>query len=128
MPGPGVTMGTTPRLSSRSASTCSNFAREAAPTGKGPLGRYGNCSVMDPAPNSCDPNPCWTCRVTVHMASAPDAPGPWEPVPVVINYLSNYDNLLNWNPSPLVLPNGSVAVMMHVRDSGPRSARPPARL
>ena len=104
------------------------FAREAAPTGKGPLGRYGNCSVMDPAPNSCDPNPCWTCRVTVHTASAPDAPGPWEPVPVVINYLSNYDNLLNWNPSPLVLPNGSVAVMMHVRDSGPRSARPPARL
>ena len=85
--------------------------------GLGPLGRYGNCTVQSPAPNNCDPNPCWTCNVTVHVSAAPDAAGPWTPHTVVINGLSNYDNLLNWNPAPLVLPNGSVAVMIHTNDN-----------
>jgi hypothetical protein len=90
---------------------------EAPRQGHGPLGRYGNCSVQSPAPNNCDPNPCWTCNVTVHVSATPDAAGPWTPHTVVINGLSNYDNLLNWNPSPMVLANGSVAVMIHTNDN-----------
>jgi hypothetical protein len=84
---------------------------------RGPLGQYGNCTVQSPAPNNCNPNPCWTCNVTVHVSPSPDAAGPWTPQTVVINGLSNYDNLLNWNPAPLVLPNGSVAVMIHTDDN-----------
>jgi hypothetical protein len=88
-----------------------------APARRGPLGRYGNCSVQDPQPNNCNPNPCWSCFVTVHTAEKLDAPGPWHPHTVQINGLSNYDNLLNWNPAPLVLPNGSIGVMIHTNDN-----------
>jgi len=82
---------------------------------RGPLGQYGNCTVT--GPGGCDPGPCWKCNVTVHYSATPDAAGPWTPLTVEINRLSNFDNLLNWNPAPLVLPNGSVAVMIHTDDN-----------
>ena len=76
----------------------------------------GNCTPLA-APANCNPNPCWACNITLHTSADIDAPGPWAPFATQIIGLSNFDNIQNWNPSPLVLPNGSIAVMIHTDDN-----------
>lgn len=69
------------------------------------------------SPSNCNPGPCWSCNITLHYASAVDAAGPWTPHSTQIIGLSNADNIGNYNPAPLVLPNGSIALMVHTDDN-----------
>jgi len=68
-------------------------------------------------PANCNPNPCWACNITLHASADLQAAGPWTPHTAQIIGLSNYDNIGNWNPAPVVLPNGSIAVMIHTDDN-----------
>jgi len=81
-----------------------------------PLKGLGNCTRLA-TPNNCNPNPCWSCNVTLHYSQDLNAEGPWTPITTQLIGLSNYDNIGNWNPAPMVLPNGSIAVMIHTNDN-----------
>ena len=84
----------------------------------GPLreGGVGNCTVVA-EPSNCNPGPCWSCNITLHHATRVDAAGPWASLSTQIIGLSNVDNIQNYNPAPLVLPNGSIALMIHTDDN-----------
>ena len=81
-----------------------------------PLKGLGNCTRLQ-TPANCDPSPCWACNITLHFSSDLATGGAWTPHTTQLIGLSNYDNIMNWNPAPVVLPNGSIAVMIHTDDN-----------
>jgi hypothetical protein len=80
-------------------------------------GQVSNCTPVA-SPSHCVPGPCLACNITVHHAADAAAPGPWEPVSAQIVGISSADSLGNWNPSPFLLTNGSIALMIHTDDNG----------
>ena len=67
-----------------------------APTeGFPPLKGLGNCTRLT-TPANCNPNPCWSCNVTLHTSKDLNAEGPWTPHTTQLIGLSNYDNIGNW--------------------------------
>jgi hypothetical protein len=53
----------------------------------------------------------------MHTAKSPL--GPWEPHVIVIqNWTNTSWNLGNWNPAPVMLPDGKVRVMAHTDNVG----------
>lgn len=99
---------------------CTHAAEKAQPPPQErtapPLRGLGNCTRLA-EPANCNPNPCWSCNITLHYSATPDAAGPWASHTTQLIGLSDFDNIGNWNPSPLVLPNGSIAVMIHTDDN-----------
>lgn len=53
----------------------------------------GNCTPV-PEPSNCSPGPCQRCNVTLHVADAPGAEGPWAPFPTAIIGLSAKDTIV----------------------------------
>ena len=91
-------------------------AAAAAPAPTAPLRGLGNCTVLA-HPANCNPNPCWACNITLHTAADVNGAPPWTPHTAQIIGLSNFDNIGNYNPAPLVLANGSIALMIHTDDN-----------
>ena len=54
----------------------------------------GNCTRLA-EPNNCNPNPCWSCNITLHYSTDLNAAGPWTPHTTQIIGLSNFDNIGN---------------------------------
>ena len=79
-------------------------------------GNVGNCTPVT-EPSNCNPGPCLACNVTLHVGDSDETPGPWESFSTQIIGLSSSDNLNNWNPAPFILPNGSIALMIHTDDN-----------
>ena len=85
-----------------------------APAGVG-SGGVGNCTVI-PGDTSCNPGPCWQCTITMHASSDLNAPGPWQSYRTQIIGLANNNGIPNYNPTAIVLKNGSIALMIHDKD------------
>ena len=78
-------------------------------------GGVGNCTVI-PGDTSCSPGPCWQCTITMHASPDINAPGPWQSYRTQIIGLANDNGIPNYNPTALVLKNGSIALMIHDKD------------
>ena len=99
-----------------SGGAAAGLAGPAPPPHQPPLRGLGNCTVVA-HPANCNPAPCWSCNITLHTSADVQGAGPWTPHSTQIIGLSNSDNIANYNPAPLVLANGSIALMVHTDDN-----------
>eukprot|EP01052_Picozoa_sp_SAG31_P026625 SAG31_NODE_2428_length_5715_cov_6.736111_6_plen_341_part_00 len=98
----------------KTGSTSAGGATSGPQLGSG-SGGVGNCTVI-PGDTNCDPGPCWQCTITMHASSDINAPGPWQSYRTQIIGLANNNGIPNYNPTALVLKNGSIALMIHDKD------------
>jgi hypothetical protein len=63
----------------------------------------GNCTPVA-EPSNCDPAPCLRCNITLHVADAPGAQGPWTPYPTAIIGLSADDTIVRSGARPGARP------------------------
>ena len=56
--------------------------------------KLGNCTRLA-EPANCNPNPCWSCNITLHYSTDLNAAGPWTPHTTQLIGLSNFDNIGN---------------------------------
>ena len=54
-----------------------------------------------------------TVGFVIHYASSLNGSAPWQPWPVTLSDFRAQDNMDNWNPAPVVLPDGRVRLMIH---------------
>lgn len=82
----------------------------------GPHGPEKDCRGTSesqlPSPNAESSNAdSTTVPFVIHASKSLD--GPWEAFPANITNFKSTWNMNNWNPAPLMYPDGSVRVMVH---------------